>query len=162
MATYAPVITPTVMYQNPLAALDWLERAFGFETITRIVDTEGNTAHLELAFRDAVVGVAGEWESAELLGEARMRSPRSTGGVATQFLWISLPDGIDAHCERARAAGATITQEPADQFYGSRTYRARDPEGHIWCFSEFQREVSEEEMRKSMPGLVFEDPEARS
>jgi uncharacterized glyoxalase superfamily protein PhnB len=162
MATYSPVITPTVMYQQPLAALDWLERAFGFETVTRIVDSEGNAAHLEMAFRDAVVGIAGEWESAELLGDARMRSPRSTGGVATQFLWISLPSDIDRHCERARAAGAVITQEPADQFYGSRTYRARDPEGHVWCFSEFQREVSAQDMKTAMPDLVFENPKVQS
>jgi uncharacterized glyoxalase superfamily protein PhnB len=91
------------MYQDPLAALDWLERAFGFETITRIVDTDGRAAHLEMAFRDAVVGIAGEWESAELLGDARMRSPRTTGGLATQFLWISLPGEIDDHCEHARS-----------------------------------------------------------
>jgi len=151
-----------VTYQDPLAALDWLERAFGFETITRILDTDGNAVHLEMAFRDAVVGIAGEWESTDLLGDARMRSPRTTGGVATQFLWVSLPGAINGHCERARAAGAVITQEPADQFYGSRTYRARDPEGHIWCFSEFKREVSEEEMGKTMPNLVFEGPEVRS
>jgi len=25
--------------------------------------------------------------------------------------------------------------EPEMQFYGDRTYRARDPEGHIWTFS---------------------------
>jgi uncharacterized glyoxalase superfamily protein PhnB len=150
------------MYQDPLAALDWLERAFGFETITRIVDTDGRAAHLEMAFRDAVVGIAGEWESAELLGDARMRSPRTTGGLATQFLWIWLPGEIDDHCEHARAAGAVITQEPADQFYGARTYRARDPEGHVWCFSEFRRQVSEQEMQRAMPGLVFEDPRAQS
>lgn len=158
MATYSPVITPTLMYRDPLAALDWLERAFGFETITRIVDSDGNAAHLEMAFRDAVIGIAGEWDSGELLGDARMRSPRTTEGTMTQFLWISLPGDIDAHCERARGAGAVITQEPADQFYGSRTYRARDGEGHVWCFSEFKELVSEEDMKAAMPNLVFEDP----
>lgn len=161
MPQYAPVITPTVMYQDPLAALDWLEQAFGFETVTRIVDAEGKAAHLEMAWRNAVVGIAGEWESTELLGGARMRSPRTTEGVATQFLWLSVPGEIDAHCARARSAGAVITQEPADQFYGARTYRAQDPEGHIWCFSETRRAVSEEEMRKAAPDLVWQDPKEK-
>jgi len=57
-----------------------------------------------------------------------------------------LPGGLDAHCERARAAGAVITQEPEDQFYGARTYRARDLEGHVWNFSQEGRAVSSEEM----------------
>jgi uncharacterized glyoxalase superfamily protein PhnB len=38
-------------------------------------------------------------------------------------------------CERARAAGAEVLLEPEKQFYGDRTYRARDSEGHIWTFS---------------------------
>ena len=36
--------------------------------------------------------------------------------------------------ETARAAGAKIIAEPETQFYGDRTYRAKDPEGHIWTF----------------------------
>lgn len=162
MPEHAPVFTPTLMYQDPLAALDWLERAFGFETVTKIVDREGRAAHLEMAYRDAVVGIAGEWESAALLGETRMRSPRTTSSVATQFLWVSLPSGIDEHCERARKAGARITQEPADQFYGARTYRAADPEGHIWCFRETRRVVTEAEMQKAAPDLVWKDPTEKS
>ncbi len=162
MASYAPVFTPTVMYRDPLAALDWLERAFGFETVTKILDADGRAAHLEMAYRDAVVGIAGEWESAELLGAARMRSPKTSGGVLTQFLWVSLTDDIDAHCARARAAGARITQEPADQFYGARTYRAADPEGHVWCFSETKRVLTEAEMAAAAPDLVFKDPKEKS
>jgi uncharacterized glyoxalase superfamily protein PhnB len=41
---------------------------------------------------------------------------------------------VDAHHARARAAGAEITTEPADQSYGARSYSATDPEGHVWHF----------------------------
>ena len=44
-------------------------------------------------------------------------------------------DDVDAHFERARAAGAEIVQEPADQEYGDRRYDAKDPEGHFWSFA---------------------------
>lgn len=47
-----------------------------------------------------------------------------------------------SHCERARAAGATIAAEPENQFYGDRTYRAIDPEGHAWTFSAHVRDVT--------------------
>jgi uncharacterized glyoxalase superfamily protein PhnB len=45
-------------------------------------------------------------------------------------------DDVDAHCELARVAGAVIVEEPADQPYGERRYRARDPEGHSWYFAQ--------------------------
>jgi len=47
---------------------------------------------------------------------------------------LGVGEDIDAHCARARAAGAEIIAEPETQFYGDRTYRARDLEGHIWTF----------------------------
>src|SRR3546814_12245017 len=62
------------------------------------------------------------------------RSPKSLGGKNTQSVHVQLGAGedIDAHCDRARAAGAAIIAAPETHFYGARPYRARDPEGHIW------------------------------
>ncbi|HRX40544.1 MAG TPA: VOC family protein, partial [Parvularculaceae bacterium] len=57
-------------------------------------------------------------------------------------------EDIDAHCARARKAGAEILMEPETQFYGDRTYRARDPEGHIWTFGQTVKQVSPEEWDK--------------
>jgi uncharacterized glyoxalase superfamily protein PhnB len=48
---------------------------------------------------------------------------------------VHLDSDVDGHCERARAAGATIAMEPEDQFYGERCYIALDLEGHPWTFS---------------------------
>jgi len=45
-------------------------------------------------------------------------------------------EDVDALCERARDAGATITEDPADQNYGERRFGAIDPEGHKWYFSQ--------------------------
>jgi uncharacterized glyoxalase superfamily protein PhnB len=77
-----------------------------------------------------------------------MASPKSIGGRNTQSVHVQLRDGIDEHCVRARAAGAVITREPADQFYGDRVYAARDPEGHVWSFGQTLREVSREEAER--------------
>lgn len=143
-----PTFVPAVFYKDPMAALRWLEKAFGFEIASLITDPEGKLAHSELTFKGGALNVGGEWEGA-IVGPARMRSPASVEGVNTAFVRIHLEDGLDAHCERARAAGARIVDEPTDQFYGSRTYRALDPEGHLWNFSQEVRVVSGEEMEKA-------------
>ena len=35
-----------------------------------------------------------------------------------------------------------------DQFYGERLYRARDPEGHIWTFTQTVRVVPRKEAER--------------
>ena len=55
------------------------------------------------------------------------------GDLVPQDVYI---DELDAHCEVARKAGATIVAEPEDMFWGDRTYVATDPEGHRWTFAQ--------------------------
>ena len=136
-----PVFTAAVTYRDPKAALDWLARAFGFEVTMAIdgPDEAPEMCHYEMAVdgRGRIM-IGGEWADWS-------RSPASVGGVNTQTTHVDLDGDLDAHCERARAAGATIAAEPEDQFYGDRTYRAVDPEGHAWTFSAHVRDVSRAE-----------------
>jgi uncharacterized glyoxalase superfamily protein PhnB len=125
-------------YQDPKAALKWLEEAFGFELTMLIEDGEGNLAHSEMSFGNGAVMVGNEWTEDH-------KSPRSIGGKNTQTVHIQIDTDIDAHCARARAAGAEILMEPATQFYGDRTYRCRDPEGHIWTVGQTVQAVTREE-----------------
>jgi uncharacterized glyoxalase superfamily protein PhnB len=76
------------------------------------------------------------------------KSPRTLNGTCSANVHVYV-DNVNAHCEHARAAGATIVMEPQDQFYGDRAYRARDPEGHVWSFSEHVRDVTPAEMEAS-------------
>ena len=59
--------------------------------------------------------------------------------------WMYVND-VDKHHEAAKAAGATILNPPADQFYGDRTYGAEDPEGHHWSFAQHVKDVAPEDM----------------
>jgi uncharacterized glyoxalase superfamily protein PhnB len=131
-----------VFDKDPFAALDWLEKAFGFERSMVISDQEEKLVHSEMKFGDGYIMVGSEW--ADFIA-----SPASVGGKNTQTIHVHLNDGIDAHCERARAAGATIIREPADQFYGDRSYMAKDPEGHVWSFAQTVRYVTREEAEKA-------------
>jgi uncharacterized glyoxalase superfamily protein PhnB len=143
-----PSFVSAVFYRDPWAALDWLEKVFGFERSMVISDKDGRLGHAEMRFGDGYLMVGSEWADF-------VASPASIGGKNTQLIHVQLQDGIDAHCERARAAGAAILMEPADQFYGDRTYRARDPEGHVWTFAQTVRHVTREEAERAS-GLKIE------
>ncbi len=142
MADSDPVFQPSVIYQDDRAALEWLAKAFGFETSLVVTDDTGKIAHAEMKFDGAPISIAREWSEVT-------RSPKSLGGKNTQQVHVQLKGDIDAHCARAKAAGATIVQEPSDQFYGDRTYRAMDPEGHLWTFSQTVKVVSIAEMEQA-------------
>jgi uncharacterized glyoxalase superfamily protein PhnB len=122
-------LSSAVSYRDPKRAYRWLEDAFGFEPVMVLLDAEGNLAHSEMRFGDSYLMVGSEWSDDH-------RSPAGLGGKNTQTVHVQLARGedVDAHCAGARAAGAEILQEPDTQFYGDRTYRARDFEGHIWTF----------------------------
>lgn len=49
-------------------------------------------------------------------------------------LWCRTTQDIDALAERARAAGARITEEPTDSPWG-RAFSLDDPDGFHWTFS---------------------------
>ncbi|MEP7210789.1 MAG: VOC family protein [Alphaproteobacteria bacterium] len=136
-----PPIIPALSYQDPRAAVEWLGKAFGFEIEFIIEDEQGNPLHSEMRYGDGLVMVGSEWN-------ADSKSPASIGRKCTQTVHIHMTEDIDAHCARAEKAGAEILMRPEDQFYGDRTYRARDPEGHIWTFGQTVQEMSPAEWDK--------------
>lgn len=137
-----PFFIPSLAYKNNRAALDWLQKAFGFETSEALTDAQGNIVHAEMTYGDGVVMIGTEWAD-------WTRSPASLGGKNTQRVHVRVDRGLDEHCARARAAGAKIVIEPTDQFYGDRTYVATDLEGHYWTFSQHVRDVSNQEMEQA-------------
>lgn len=134
--------TPALCYKDASAALDWLEKAFGFERVMVITDHDGHLAHAEMRFEDGVIMVGSEWTD-------YTASPCSISGKNTQNIHVQLDEEVDPHCARAKAAGAEIVRPLEDQFYGDRTYSARDPEGHVWTFSQTKRDVSKSEAERA-------------
>jgi uncharacterized glyoxalase superfamily protein PhnB len=119
-----PVLYPTVLYKDASAAMAWLADAFGFESLL-VVPGEGDTiAHAEMTFGNGVLMVGSQ------------RTARSEAGP-NEGIYVYVED-VDAHCARARSAGAEITQEPEDTDYGSRGYAARDLEGNNWWFGTYR------------------------
>jgi uncharacterized glyoxalase superfamily protein PhnB len=119
-------IVPMLVYADAPGALEFLAEAFGFIERYRMDMPDGSVGHAEIGLGDQVVMIASEWHAGGVVSPLRLPALH-----AQIFVRV---DDVDAHHARARAAGATIAAEPADQEYGERTYRAIDPEGQRWIF----------------------------
>ncbi len=117
-------IYATMRYRDARAAIEWLERSFGFERHVVYDDENGQVSHAELRYGDGLV-MLGTWR-----GEEDHRRP----GEGWAYVAV---DDLEAHHRRAVEAGAAIVGEPQIQDYGS-FYGARDPEGNLWSFGTYR------------------------
>ncbi len=117
-------IAPYLLYEDGAAAIDFLTSAFGFEVVMRM-EEDGVVQHAELRLGDDSV----------MLGQPGddYKNPRKADHRSS-LVHVYVTD-VDAHYERAMAAGAEILQPPTEQEYGDRRYDALDPEGQFWSFA---------------------------
>jgi PhnB protein len=131
------------------AAIDFYAKAFGAKEKLRLVDSEGRLGHAELDFDGWTVMLAEEFP------ECGIHSPDTVGGSSvTIHLHV---DDADAAIRRAAEAGARITIEPRDHFYGERSGAIVDPFGHRWTIGHSIEEVSAEEMQRRYLAEESED-----
>ncbi|ALN61809.1 glyoxalase/Bleomycin resistance /Dioxygenase superfamily protein [Lysobacter antibioticus] len=126
-------IIPSLRYRNAPAAIEWLCRAFGFEK--HAVYADGDTVHhAQLTYGPGMIMLGSVDDSSEW-GQ-RIVQPDEIGGRETQACSVVVSDA-DEHYAQARAAGAEIVVEIADQDYGGRAYTCRDLEGRLWWFGTY-------------------------
>src|SRR5579862_5035804 len=125
-------VLPHVHYQNLGEAMAWLTTAFGFVEHYRYGNgPSGGQMWVGKAAIQVRQAAAGERTPAQL-------------GYGTQSLTVFIDD-VDAHCERAKAAGAKIVEEPHETAYGEYQYGAEDLDGHHWLFSRHATDRNPEE-----------------
>lgn len=128
MTQNAPSIFPYLLYRDASAAMAWLAKAFGFEEMMRVPNEDDTIAHAEMHLGSGII----------MIGTARPKegwlSPLDLPGV-NQTVSVSVAD-VDAHHERAVAAGAEITFPLKSEDYG-RGYSCKDLEGHTWSFMDY-------------------------
>jgi len=113
---------PTLRYDDPRAALDWLEHVIGFERVAVHEGEDGTIEHAELRWGEDLI----------MLGPPNEAFPRSPGAV-----YVTCEDPDAAHA-RAKEAGGEISMELTDQEYGNREFAVRDPEGNTWSFGTYE------------------------
>lgn len=135
-----PRMSQSVYYRDPGRAIDWLCRAFGFELRLKVEHDGEGLIHSELTFGEGLVmvGGTGRTDAGKESWQALQKSPKDLQGANTQSICVFVDD-VDAHCEHARTAGATIIREPetsdyGDDYWTDRSYGCLDPEGHLWWF----------------------------
>ena len=117
-------VFPTLRYHDPDAAIALLRDAFGFTVAAAYRDDAGVVAHAELVHDGGAV----------LLGPRREGDRFATGRAV---IYVVVGD-VDAHHQRAVAAGVTVIQGLTDQPYGSREYAALDGEDNVWSFGTYR------------------------
>jgi uncharacterized glyoxalase superfamily protein PhnB len=132
MADNAPAVIPSLRYHDAPAAIEWLERAFGFRRVMVVPNNDGTIAHAELAHGDGMV----------MLGSEREDQFGPHAGQSWAYLIVA---DADAAYARAKDAGAEVIRELVDQDYGSREFSVRDPEGNVWSFGTYRPAMEAEE-----------------
>ena len=131
-----PRISSSLIYEDAAKAIDWLCRAFGFEVRLKVEGDGGRIEHSELVFGDGLIMVS----SPKPEKFANLKAPTQVGGANTQTLFLYVDD-VEAHCKRARDAGAKIVREMSNEDYGEeywsdRTYGCQDIGGHLWWIAQ--------------------------
>ena len=134
-------VTPRLVVRDGAAAIDFYVHAFAAQEIgERFSDPEGSLIHAEVRIGDSVVMITEENSDA-----APAESPDSLSGITSAIMATYWGD-VDAAWERALAAGAEVIYPLADQFYGERGGRLRDPFGQQWMLSQRIEKLSRQEM----------------
>jgi uncharacterized glyoxalase superfamily protein PhnB len=113
---------PYFGYRDAAAALEFLERAFGFKKVTDWRGDDGTVMHGEMKHGEAVL----------MLGTG----DHPEAGEAGHGVYVVVDD-VDAHFSRARESGAEVVYPPEETEWGTRRYRCRDPEGYEWSFGSY-------------------------
>ncbi|MGH6836286.1 MAG: VOC family protein [Methylocella sp.] len=139
----SPALVPILPYQDVPVAVDWLTRAYGFKerSEARLTWDGGCRAWMDVGDSLIILTTSGGHD---------VTSPGALGGMS-QSLKVYVAN-IDSHFMTAEAAGAVIVSGLEDGFWGGRIYRTKDIEGHLWQFSQRDKDLPAT-MWKLPPGL---------
>jgi PhnB protein len=131
-------VTPYLAVDNAAKAIDWYTKAFGAKERLRMDAPGGQIGHAELEIGDALVMLSDPFP------QASTTPPKELGGTtASVMLYV---EDVDAVAKQAIDAGAIVTMEIADQFWGDRMGSITDPFGHSWSIATHVEDVPPEEI----------------
>jgi len=132
---------PYIVCKGAEDALAFYVEAFGATEDFRMTDpATGKLGHAELSLGEAKLYVADEWPDFGAI------SPDTLGGTAVSIVLAT--EDCDALAAQAKAAGAAILREPADQSFGERTATLQCPWGHRWMLQQKIEEMTGAEMQR--------------
>jgi PhnB protein len=141
-------VTPRLVFAGEAAkAIPFYEQAFGAELRDAPhLTPDGKVIHAEIRIGDSTIFVTDE-------GDGEGVAPASVRGQVTAVMALSIPD-VDTLWNRAVDTGCEVIYALADQFYGDRGGRLRDPFGHQWMLSTHIEDVDRDEMERRMNEMM--------
>jgi PhnB protein len=139
-----PTLVTRLVFDDATAAIAFYQEAFGATVREEPHKApDGKVVHSEIRIGDSVVYMTDEGDDRNGV------APSSVGGLVTAVMALNAPD-VDALWEQAVAAGCEVVYPLADQFYGDRAGRLRDPFGHQWMLSTHIEDVDRDEIDRRM------------
>jgi PhnB protein len=136
-------VTPHLVVEGAADALDFYKRAFGAEELVRMPMPDGQRLmHAAIKIGESMLMLVDAFE------EWGVKGPKSLGGSPVT-IHLFVPD-VDAAFQRAVDAGCTVAMPVADQFWGDRYGKLKDPFGHDWSLATHLRQLSPAEMHAAM------------
>jgi PhnB protein len=133
-----PTVSPYLTVDGAADAIAYYKKAFGAKERVRMNAPDGKIGHAELDIGDSIVMLS------DAFPQGSTRPPTELGGTSVSvFLYV---EDVDAVVNRAVDAGATVTMEVADQFWGDRFGSITDPFGHSWSLATHVEDVTPEEV----------------
>ena len=133
-------VIPYISVNDAAAAMEFYKRAFDAVEMVRMPGPNGKIGHAELKIGDFVLMLADEFP------EMEFRAPTTLGGSPVGLMFYV--EDVDAVVAKAKAAGATVTREVADQFYGDRMGCLKDSFGHSWYIATHVEDIDAAELKK--------------
>ncbi len=141
-------VSPYLAVDDAAPAIEYYTRAFGAKEIVRMHAPGGKIGHAELEIGDSRIMLSDPFP------QASTRPPKELGGTsASVFMYV---EDVDAVVKRAVDAGATVTMEVADQFWGDRFGTITDPFGHVWSIATHVEDVPPEEIAERAKAAMAE------
>jgi PhnB protein len=131
-------VTPYLAVEDATEAIEYYTKAFDAKERVRMETPDGKVGHAELEIGDSLVMLSDPFP------QASTKPPNELGGTSVSvFMYV---EDVDAVVKQAVDAGAMVTMEVADQFWGDRFGSVKDPFGHLWSIATHVEDVPPEEM----------------
>jgi PhnB protein len=132
-------ITPAITCKGAAKAIDFYKQVFQAKEISRMTMPGNMIGHADLMIGDSHLMLNDEFP-----GMAAAPSANSPSSV-NLFIYS---DNVDELFDRAVKAGCKVEMPLANQFWGDRYGKLRDPFGHQWGLAQHIEDVAPEEMKK--------------
>ena len=139
-------VLPMLVCRDVSAEIDFCKTTFNALEVLRRPGPDGKAAHAALTLNGAMIIIECEWPTLS------SRSPQADGSSPV-IIYVYVQD-VDATIEKAVTAGAKILLPAKDQFWGDRTGRIMDSEGHVWTISSRIEETTSSERKDRWSKIV--------